>query len=239
MSGRGRRIFTLRSLSSTEEILAQIDSLQAEFREMQSRAQHDDLSGTGVPREEVEALRIRVRAAVDRVVPPGTTYAREAEIAAERGEKRGAWAGGILKALYMPLLDALRVDIEKGYVRRLEEAAREAVYDDFLEMATDILGIHPAPAAVVAGSVLEEHLRRLADANGITLVNSRGKPRKFEELGHDLVKDGTISESQRKVLAAWYGQRTEAAHGRWENVIADDVPRMIDGIRDFMVRYPS
>jgi hypothetical protein len=221
-----------------DDVLAQIDELQSEFDRMRERAQHADLSGDGVPKSEVIAFRIRLRAALDRLVPPGTAYAAEATKLAEAPDR--SWAGALV-VRYMDLLAALRADVEKGYVRRIEETVREAVYDDFLEMAAEILEIHPAPAAVVAGSVLEEHVRKLCAANDIDVLGGDGRPRKFEQLTHELVKseDVTIREPERKVLAGWYGQRTEGAHGRYDNVIAEDVPRMIDGIRDFMVRHPA
>lgn len=140
---------------------------------------------------------------------------------------------------YAALIDALREDIRDGYFRRIETVIREEVYD--LDMATAINVIHPAPAVVVAGSVLEEHVRKLATANGIEAYDDDGKGRKFENLMQELRKTDppVISEPQRKVLAGWYRQRTEAAHARWENVIAEDVPRIIEGVRDFLARHPA
>jgi hypothetical protein len=222
----------------SEDVLDQIAALQREFEALQERAEHEDLSGQGVPRTEVLSFRVRVRAALERLAPPGSTYAAEADWVTGRAEERGAWAGSVVQR-YMTVLAALEEDVRAGYVRRLEERVREAVYDDFLDMASDICEIHAAPAAVVAGSVLEEHVRKLASANGINPLGPDGKPRKFEQITHDLVKKPVFSEPQRKVLAAWYGQRTEAAHGRYDNVIEEDVPRMIEGIRDFMVRFPA
>jgi hypothetical protein len=130
--------------------------------------------------------------------------------------------------------------VQAGYVRSLEGRVREGVFDDLLDMASHICStLHPAPAVVLAGSVLEEHVRKLAAKRGVDLLTDKGKPVAFEQLGHALVKADEISESQRKVLMGYYAQRTEAAHGRFENVIADDVPRIIDGIRDFLVRHPG
>jgi hypothetical protein len=221
-----------------DDVVAQIDELRSEFSRLTERAENADLSGDGVPKSEVITFRIRLRAALDRLAPPGTAYAAEAAKLAEAPER--AWAGNLV-VKYMDLLAALRADVEKGYVRRIETTVREAVYDDFLEMAEEIFEIHPAPAAVVAGSVLEEHVRKLCAANDIDVLGADGRPRKFEQLSHELVKaeEVAIREPERKVLAGWYGQRTEGAHGRYENVIAEDVPRMIDGIRDFMVRHPA
>jgi hypothetical protein len=119
---------------------------------------------------------------------------------------------------------------------------RQDVFEDFLEMAEHIAAnIMAAPAAVLAGSVLEDHVRKLAVANEIDVLDDEGRPRKFEQLtielrGHEGAR---ISEAQRKQLAAWYAVRTDAAHGHFDNVVDDDVARMIDGIRDFMLRHPA
>jgi hypothetical protein len=138
------------------------------------------------------------------------------------------------------VLRALREDVAKGYTRSVEEIVHGEVFEDFLEMAAELHsnGYHAA-AAVIAGSVLEDHLRKLATKEGVAVVATNGKALGVEALGQDLVKAKVFAEPQRKVIAAWYGQRTEGAHGRPENVIADEVGRMIPGIRDFIVRYPA
>ncbi len=99
--------------------------------------------------------------------------------------------------------------------------------------------MHAAPAAVLAGAVLEEHIRKLATANDVPVRKSNGDPIAFEHVGHELVKAEVIRETERKLMAGWYAQRTEGAHGRFDNVNADDVPRIIESIRDFMLRHPA
>jgi hypothetical protein len=56
-------------------------------------------------------------------------------------------------------------------------------------------------------------------------------------MGVELVKANVIKEIKRKNLVAWYGQRTAGAHGRFDEVVADDVPRHIEGARAFIARY--
>jgi hypothetical protein len=138
------------------------------------------------------------------------------------------------------VLTALRDDYRDGVMRPFTELVHAAVFDDFLEMATELDGkqFH-APAAVLAGSVLEEHLRKLADEAGIAVHDDRGRAKSVEALGVGLVKSGTISEPRRKIIAGWYGQRTEGAHGHFDKVVAAEVPRMIEGIRDFIVEHPA
>jgi hypothetical protein len=41
----------------------------------------------------------------------------------------------------------------------------------------------------------------------------------------------------RKLMAGWYAQRTEGAHGRFETVNKSDLPGLMTGIREFMIRH--
>jgi hypothetical protein len=114
------------------------------------------------------------------------------------------------------------------------------VFEDFLDMAADLLQHGYAPsAAVLAGSVLEEHVRKLAAANGLDVRDVKGKAIAFNTLAVDLTKRGTILETERKSLVAWYGLRTAGAHGRHAEVVKDDVAHAIPGVREFMVRHPA
>jgi hypothetical protein len=80
--------------------------------------------------------------------------------------------------------------------KRLEVRVRVSVFDDFLDMAEHIRSIHVAPAVVLAGSVHEEHARKLAEKNEIDLVDECGKTRAFEQLGHALVREEVFGEPQ-------------------------------------------
>jgi hypothetical protein len=137
----------------------------------------------------------------------------------------------------------LRKDLAAGHVRPLEEIVHADVFEDFqdfLDMASELLDNgFVAPGAVLAGSVLEEHVRKLAQANGVLVRDQRNRPRAFDSLATDLTKGTTMLETERKALVAWYGLRTAAAHGRHAELVSEDVARMIPGIRDFMIRHPA
>jgi hypothetical protein len=74
----------------------------------------------------------------------------------------------------------------QGFIKSLEERAHETVFDDFLDMADYIRSIHPAPAVVLAGSVLEGHVRRLASKHGIAVVDDKDRPEPASRLGTTL-----------------------------------------------------
>lgn len=217
----------------TGEMIDQIGTLLKEVDRAQRCAQYEDLSG-GLPKDELRQIYTRLRAAIDRLSPPGSPYAKEADVIA-------AQAGSVGNAIMNlgGVLQAIRADFEAGYVRTFEALVHSAVFEDFLDMASELLTkAYKDSAAVIAGSVLEEHVRSLATRHGRNLTDGK-LPRSVDTLLIELVKDGQFSESQRKLAVGWYGLRTDAAHGRYENVVAGEVGRMIEGIREFMLRYPA
>jgi hypothetical protein len=214
------------------QIIEQIDRLLLEVERARRASPYDDLSG-GLPDDEMRQIHTRLRAAIDRLSAPGSRYVAEADAVVKQG-----FVGQQLMNLG-GILQALRADVEAGYVRRIEELVHSAVFEDFLEMASELLDkAYKDAAAVIGGTVLEEHTRSLASTNGIPLANGK-RIRSVDELLIDLVKAQQFSETQRKIAAGWYGIRNDAAHGNYANVVAEDVGRMIDGIRDFMNRFPA
>jgi hypothetical protein len=140
------------------------------------------------------------------------------------------------------VLVSVRQDIEAGYTKTLEERVRLSVFDDLLETAEHIAeNIAAAPAVVLAVSVLEEHVRKLAEASNISTTRTDGRYRSFEELITDLGSSevDVFSLPERRQMGGWYAQRTAAAHGRFDEVVDEDVPRTIAGVRDLLVRHPA
>lgn len=122
----------------------------------------------------------------------------------------------------------------------VEEIVHADLFDDFLDMANELLSKgFIGPAAVLSGTVLEEQLRKLAKKHDVSTVDEKGRAKSVDALGVELRKSDAITEVQRKSVTAWYAQRTEGAHGRPENLDVGEVERMIDGIRDFVARYPA
>ena len=216
---------------NTQNIIAQIDALLSEVERARRASPEDDLSG-GLPDDELMKARARLMAGIERLAPAGSSYLAMAK--ASKG-----WNGTIILELG-GILGALKSDFQAGYIHTIEELVHGVVFDDFLEMASELLAKgYKDPAAVIAGSVLEEHIRKLTVRNGLDTLDTKNKPKSFDTLATQLVKAQQFSEPQRKILVGWYGQRNEAAHGHYVNVIGSEVGRMIEGIRDFMVRFPA
>jgi hypothetical protein len=136
------------------------------------------------------------------------------------------------------VLKGLRRDIEAGYLQSLEEELHAGLFADFLEMADHLLSErHSLPAAVVAGSALEAHLRALAERSGVN-IEARGRPKRAGKLNDDLAKKGVYPKAEQKQVLAWQDLRNSAAHGEAEFNI-EQIRLMVQGIRDFISRHPA
>lgn len=115
-------------------------------------------------------------------------------------------------------------------VKKLIEAD---LFDEFLEQAEHLLeaGYYQA-SAVIAGSVLEDGLRKLCISNAITLPD---KP-KLDWMNAQLAKAGAYNKLTQKKITALADLRNNAAHGNWSEFESSDVVSMINDVRDFMER---
>ena len=90
------------------------------------------------------------------------------------------------------------------------------------------------PAAVITGSTLEEHLRKLCIKNGIDIETmSKGKlgPKKADRLNSELAKEKVYSKLELKSVTAWLDLRNKAAHGKYTEYNDNQVKQMIMGVR--------
>ena len=138
------------------------------------------------------------------------------------------------------ILQAIRAEIAGGWLQTIKGMVTAEVFADFIEMAEHLLDTgYKDPAAVMAGSVLEEHLRQLCGKNGVEVTEERdGKmvPRKADRLNSELAKATAYSKLDQKLITAWLDLRNHAAHGKYDAYTADQVKQMIAGILELMVR---
>lgn len=138
------------------------------------------------------------------------------------------------------ILRAVQHQIKNGWIETTRGLVTAEVFADFLEMAEHLLDQgYKDPAAVMAGSVLEEHLRQLCGAASIDVEDtSQGKPRprKADSLNADLAKAKKYSVADQKQVTAWLDLRNKAAHGKYSEYVEQQVVLLVAGIRDFISR---
>ena len=104
------------------------------------------------------------------------------------------------------VLKGAREIFTRGWTWTLKERVHLEVFDDFLTMAEFLIREHGLkdPAAVLAGSVLETHLRKLCEKHGLP---SDGK---VSVLNESLKKNEVYPQNEWRSVQAWYDLRTEA-----------------------------
>jgi hypothetical protein len=94
-------------------------------------------------------------------------------------------------------------------------------------------------SAVIVGSVLEEHLRQLCQANSIDtelLSGGKKRPKKADAMNADLTKSGVYGKLEQKNVTAWLDLRNQAAHGKYSDYNTDQVSMMCQGVLEFASR---
>lgn len=141
------------------------------------------------------------------------------------------------------ILEAIADEIEGGWLSSIKSLISAEVFADFLEMSEHLLESgYKDPAAVMSGSVLEEHLRQLCNKHSVPLEDEKdGKqiPRKADRLNAELAKANAYSKLDQKLVTAWLDLRNNAAHGKYEAYTSEQVTQMLAGVTEFMARVRS
>jgi len=141
------------------------------------------------------------------------------------------------------VIEALKNDLEAGYMKTQEELIHGELFSEFLDMASYLLEEkYKDPAAVVCGSSLEAHLRQLAKRLDIEIMvdsSSSVRPKKAESLNMEIYKASGYSVLDQKNVTAWLDLRNKAAHGCYDEYTIDQVKIMLSGVRDFITRNPA
>ena len=140
------------------------------------------------------------------------------------------------------ILKAVRSEIAGGWLFTVKGLVAAEVFADFLEMAEHLLDqSYKDPAAVMAGSVLEEHLRQLCAKHAIPLTERRGDDdvaKKAERLNADLAGADVYNKLEQKQITAWLDLRNKAAHGDYDSYTDDQVREFLAGLISFTNRVP-
>lgn len=218
---------------NNQAVLKQIDSLLDQYSASRARSQYDDLSD--LPHEIQAELLTRMAATIERLAPAKSRYVETLQ-----QEIKSAGATNIyLFTIFVGILRALKADIAEGYLESLAELIHADMFGDLLEMAGYLSEQgYKDPAAVIAGTVVEQHLRNLCTKHGIS-VEQGGRPKKADTMNSELGGADVYSKLDQKSVTAWMDLRNKAAHGKYSEYTNDQVALLIQSIRDFVSRNPA
>lgn len=151
---------------------------------------------------------------------------------------------GTKAALLAGVVNSLKGDLEDGYLESAPALVRAEMFEDFVSMARHLAdeGFKDA-AAVIAGSSLEGHLRRLALKHHVSLDRSLSDgsvaPKKAESLNQELRTRGAYTLFDQKQITAWLDLRNNAAHGNYSQYDELQVASLIEWVTDFIAKNPA
>lgn len=136
------------------------------------------------------------------------------------------------------ILKSAKEAYKNGYLFDLRKLVEAEIFDDLLEQAEQLLKDgYFIPAAVLAGCVLEDGLRKLCDKEGITLPDQP----KLNWMNDELAKKNVYNALTKKNVTTLSALRNDAAHGKWVGLtgrdaqqMKDEVGRMIPAVRSFL-----
>ncbi|HQO08746.1 MAG TPA: hypothetical protein PLK90_01985 [Clostridiales bacterium] len=140
------------------------------------------------------------------------------------------------------ILNAIKSEIENGWLNSVKGLVSAEIFSDFLEMAQYFLEKkYKDPAAVMIGGVLEEHLRNLCIKNKIDIFVTKPDgdtfPKKVSKMNVDLYKNNIYSRQDHENIISWLLLRNNAAHGKYDEYKKDHVSLMLQGVREFIEYY--
>lgn len=212
-------------------ILKQLDDVLDEFQQVYATIHDND------DEFRERAVIARMRSAIRRLAPPNSEYLSFLR------NQYGNYYDEMLDLA--GVVRALRSDYAADALQTIRELCNAELARDYLRMAEFLLGDEKLkhPAAVLAGGVLEEHLRNLYGKRGndTTVKDSKGneRPKKASTLNVELCKAGVYGANDQKQVTAWCGIRNSAAHAKYDEFDEAQVAEMIRGIRTFVSRYPA
>lgn len=216
--------------------LQQIDQVLAHIEQLTSRSRYEDRSDR--PDDIASEAATLLSDTIQQLAPPGSSYVKNIGKSSVLGGPEGLRRS--INAL-KGILKALRLAYANGYLKSFSELVHAEIFSDFLDMADHLLESgFKDPAAVICGSVLEEHLRKLSTKNGIDTFKPDGiTSKKADTLNADLSTSAAYSILDQKNVTAWLDMRNKAAHGRYGEYTKDQVSLTVQSVRDFITRQPA
>ena len=216
-----------------ENLIQRIDQLIGNAAEVIQTEKRVELVGTFVDDELFQAFRSASLSFL--VMTFGKDHVHYVEFDSKADQSRPHCA-----KIGRGILSAAREELAGGWLTTTKGLISAEIYSDFLEMAQHLLDEgYKDPAAVMAGSVLEEHLRQLCQKHGIATEATKQErlhPKKADALNADLAKKQVYNRLDQKNVTAWLDLRNKAAHGKYQDYTKEQVSLMLQSLSDFMVR---
>jgi len=134
----------------------------------------------------------------------------------------------------MAVLKAAWTNTSAAEITEMEPRIRPDASDDYLEQAETYFNLgRPQSAAILAGDVLEETLRKLCRVNHVPLVSRLTA----KDMNFELAKRGVYGLEVAECLAQLTEIWDKANCGQWSDFSKNDVQNMLGQVRDFVASH--
>ena len=216
------------------EILTQLDTLIETGQRLIGSFHYEyPIYESSVPEADLRAFVASALAAIERIAGKNSQYYENipqenvlSQLAVVRSPSFIPTVTGVLIAL--------RDAVDQGLLESLESRLRANIHDDFLAQASELLdaGYHVA-ALVLTGGVLENHLQKMIQADGLVLPK-KGSISKY----NDRLRDNAYDQPKWRRIQSISDLRNEAAHGKGSTIKADDAKDAHTFVQRFIADHP-
>ncbi len=134
------------------------------------------------------------------------------------------------------VLIALRDAVAHGLLTSLESRLRANIHEDFLAQSLDLINAdYHVAAMVLIGGVIEDHLQKLVQIQGLTLPK-QGSISKYNDL---LRNDNVYNQPMWRRIQSIGDLRNDVAHGKSSTIKFEDAQDAHTFVKRFITDYPA
>lgn len=169
---------------------------------------------------------------VRQIAPPESFYRDELERLTTHSDLRNGIPISVVQKT-LGLLRSVHSEAQNGLLAKLEYQVFATAFDDFLDHASEF---HRAgklkEAGILASSVLEDTIKRIAKKNGIEPAD-----KSLDPLIDELAKGGLFTPIKAKRIKSFSAVRNAAFHAEWDKLTLKDIGDLIEGTRNLLEEY--
>lgn len=132
------------------------------------------------------------------------------------------------------ILIGTKTNVDGGLLTNMKSRIILDIKSDFLDTANELMDDGAKdPAAVLACTVLEDTLKRLAVVNGIDDVQDK----EMSVVSVALLKEGAIEKSTNKAILSFKDLRNATFHAQWDQVSEETVRMLLTFLPTFIEKH--
>lgn len=220
-------------MKNQDELIAQLTKIIDSGERVLATETAEGLQKSIVNEQKFHDFRISATSFLSRVFGQDSTYYQsfKSEVTQPTASRTRRGIG---------MLTAARAELQGDWLETTSGAINRDALTDMLRLArTQQEETHPVAAVIIAGAVLEKHLRNLCLAKGIKIHNdleNRVVPKRGLQLSGEAYKKKLYSRQDNKDVIGWLELYETAAAGKAEAVTLGQAKTMITGVQSFIAK---